>query len=142
MRELTSAGFRHLKNFGGLAVAACLSLPGSIDDSIAARRMRGAPPPGRIVTVGASLGASLLTLIAISFASLGLWRIGADLDQAGDFVLQSGFLSHWQVWIGAAVGTQFAGVQLSRYANTLQGQLDDGAIEEISVALTDESEAV
>jgi len=52
----------------------------------------------------AMLSASLLTLVAISCASLGLWRVGADLDWAGDFVIQDGILSHWQVWIGSAAG--------------------------------------
>ena len=59
----------------------------------------------------AMLGASLLTLVAISCASLGLWRVGTDLDWAGDFVFQSGFLSHWQVWSAprSACNTQACG---------------------------------
>jgi hypothetical protein len=65
---------------------------------------------------GAMLSASLLTLVAISCASLGLWRVGTDLDWAGDFVFQNGFLSHWQVWIGVGVGVQYASWRLSRYA--------------------------
>jgi hypothetical protein len=68
----------------------------------------------------AKLSASLLTLVAISCASLGLWRMAADLDWAGDFVFQSGFLSHWQVWIGAAAGGQYASLRLARYARTLR----------------------
>jgi len=64
----------------------------------------------------AMLSASLLTLVAIGCASLGLWRMGTDLDWAGDFVVPSGFLSHWQVWIGAAVGVQYASWRLTRYA--------------------------
>jgi len=63
----------------------------------------------------AMLSAGLLTLVAISCASLGLWRMGTDLDWAGDFVFQQGFLSHWQVWIGAAVGVQYASWRLTRY---------------------------
>jgi hypothetical protein len=64
------------------------------------------------------LAASLLTLVAISCASLGLWRMGADLDWAGEFVFRNGFLSHWQVWIGAAVGVQYTSWRLSRPADT------------------------
>ena len=64
----------------------------------------------------AMLSASLLTLVAISCASLGLWRLGTDLDWAGDFVIQDGFLSHWQVWIGCAVGVQYASWRLARHA--------------------------
>jgi hypothetical protein len=66
----------------------------------------------------AKLSASLLTLVSISFASLGMWRIGTDLDWAGDFVFPQGFLSHWQVWIGAAIAVQYTGWRLARYART------------------------
>jgi hypothetical protein len=59
-----------------------------------------------------------MTLIALGCASLGLWRVGSDLGWAGGFVLQKGFLSHWQVWIGAAAGVQYASVRLTHYAGT------------------------
>jgi hypothetical protein len=64
----------------------------------------------------ATLAASLLTLVSISCASLGMWRIGTDLEWAGDFVFHSGFLSHWQVWMGAAVAVQYLSWRLVRYA--------------------------
>jgi hypothetical protein len=64
----------------------------------------------------ATFSASLLTLVSISFASLGMWRVATDLDWAGDFVFSDGFLSHWQVWIGAASVVQYAAWRLTRYA--------------------------
>lgn len=64
------------------------------------------------------LAASLLTLLSISCASLGLWRLGTDLDWAGDFVFRSGLLSHWQVWIGAAALIQYASWRLAQYSQT------------------------
>lgn len=64
----------------------------------------------------AILAATLVTMVAISFASLGLWGVGADLGWAGDFVISKGFLSHWQVWIGAAVVLQYAALLLKKYA--------------------------
>ena len=64
----------------------------------------------------ARLAASLLTLVSISCASLGMWRVGTDVGWAGDFVFPSGFLSHWQVWIGVAFAVQYASWRLSRYA--------------------------
>ena len=64
----------------------------------------------------ASLGASLLTLGSICLGSLGVWRLGQDLDLAGDFVFPSGFLSHWQVWIGSAIVFQYGAWHLTRYA--------------------------
>ena len=66
----------------------------------------------------AMLAASLLTLLSISCASLGLWRLGTDLDWAGDFVFRSGLLSHWQVWIGAAALIQYASWRLAQYSQT------------------------
>lgn len=54
----------------------------------------------------AALAESVLTLIAISFAALGFWRIGTDLGLAGDFVFRTGFLSHWQVWFGMAIAVR------------------------------------
>lgn len=68
----------------------------------------------------AMLSASLLTLVAISCASLGLWRVGADLDRAGDFVIRDGVFSHWQVWIGAAVAVQYTSWWLARHAGITQ----------------------
>ena len=64
----------------------------------------------------ARLAASVLTLVSISCASLGLWRIGTDLAWAGDFVFPGGLLSHWQVWIATAIAVQYLSWQLSRYA--------------------------
>jgi hypothetical protein len=78
--------------------------------------MNGEENSGRI----ALLSANLLTLVAISCGSLGLWRIGTDLAWAGDFVIPAGFLSHWQVWIGAAVGMQYTSWWLTRYAGIMR----------------------
>lgn len=64
----------------------------------------------------AMLAASLLTLVSISCAALGLWRVGTDLDWTGGFVFSRGLLSHWQVWIGAAAIVQYASWRLVRYA--------------------------
>jgi hypothetical protein len=64
----------------------------------------------------ARLAASLLTLVSISCASLGVWRVGTDLAWAGDFVIPRGLLSHWQVWIAVAIVVQYLSWQLSRYA--------------------------
>jgi hypothetical protein len=71
----------------------------------------------------AVLSASLLTLIAIGCGSLGLWRVGTDLRWTESFVIHRGFLSHWQVWIGAAVGMQYTSRWLVRYAGTLRSEV-------------------
>lgn len=64
----------------------------------------------------ARLAASFLTLAAISFFVLAAWRLGGDLGIAGDFAFSSGVLSHWQVWMAAAISTQYACWWLTRYA--------------------------
>ena len=79
----------------------------------------------------ATLAASLLTLVSISCASLGMWRIGTDLDWAGDFVFSHGLLSHWQVWIGMAAAVQYGCWRLTRYAKLARTQ-DLESIEETS----------
>lgn len=64
----------------------------------------------------ARLGASLVTLVAVSLLAMGLWRVGSDIEWAGPFVFQTGLASHWQVWIGAGIAAQYASWQLGRYA--------------------------
>jgi hypothetical protein len=66
----------------------------------------------------ATLGASFLTMMSISFGSLGLWRIGTDLETTGPFFVSAGLLSHWQVWIGAAILAQYGSFRLARYARS------------------------
>ena len=50
------------------------------------------------------LASDLLTMAAVGCASFGVWRMGVDFGWTGDFVIQDGLLSHWQVWIGAMAG--------------------------------------
>jgi hypothetical protein len=84
---------------------------------------------GRLVTHrkgkngrAARLLASLLTLVAISFAIFGFWRLGQDLDMLGDFVFPTGLFSHWQVWIAAAAATQYAVWRLMRYSKLAEAE--------------------
>jgi hypothetical protein len=70
----------------------------------------------------ATLAATLLTMVSLSCAALGLWRLGTDLDWAGGFVFSTGFLSHWQVWIGAAVAVQYVAWRLTSYARLAGSQ--------------------
>ena len=82
----------------------------------------------------ATLTASLLTMASISCAALGLWRVGADLDWTGGFVFSQGLLSHWQVWIGAAVAIQYISWRLSRYARAV-------SLEDSQIPAEDQSES-
>ena len=66
----------------------------------------------------ARLAGSLLTLASISCAAFGMWRIGTDLAWTGRFVFRDGLLSHWQVWMGAAIALQYLSWRLTSYART------------------------
>ena len=70
----------------------------------------------------AMLAASLLTLGSISFASMGFWRLGSDLNWAGTFVFTDGLLSHWQVWLGVAAAVQYVAWRLTTYARAAREQ--------------------
>jgi hypothetical protein len=50
--------------------------------------------------------ASMLALV------FGLWRVSADLGWTEDFIIASGFFSHWQVWMALALALKFAGSAL------------------------------
>jgi hypothetical protein len=58
---------------------------------------------------------ALLTPAAVIASVLALWRIAADLNFSNSFAIPSGLFSHWQVWLGAAVGLQLCSRVLNRY---------------------------
>jgi hypothetical protein len=58
---------------------------------------------------------ALLTPAALVASVLAVWRIAADLKVANSFAIPSGLFSHWQVWVGAAVGLQLCSRVLNRY---------------------------
>jgi len=70
------------------------------------------PKPNRKLALAA---ATLLTPAALTASVLAAWRIAADLNFAGRFAIPSGFFSHWQVWLGGAVGLQLCSRVLNRY---------------------------
>jgi hypothetical protein len=89
----------------------------------------------------ALLLASLLTLVTISFAVLGLWRIGEDLGFAGDFVFPEGMFSHWQVWIAAAAASQYVCWRLTRYSQLAGREADEIADAEAEEAVVPKATA-
>jgi hypothetical protein len=62
--------------------------------------------------------AALLTPAALAASILGFWRIGADFHWMNRFAIASGWLSHWQVWLGGAALLQFCAYALNRYGKT------------------------
>ncbi len=82
----------------------------------------------------ARVAAYLLTIGAISCASFGVWRLGNDLGWAGDFVFTRGALSHWQVWIAAAIAAQYLAWQLTSYSRKAAPPGTDGQTAEKSDA--------
>jgi hypothetical protein len=66
----------------------------------------------------ALLVGTLLNPMAAMAAVLALWRIAADLNWTSSFAIDSGFFSHWQVWLGAAVILQVCARMLNRYGKS------------------------
>jgi hypothetical protein len=64
----------------------------------------------------ALVASSLMTPVALMAWALGGWRIAADLKWTGDFAIEEGLFSHWQVWIAVGIAVQFAAFLLQRYA--------------------------
>jgi hypothetical protein len=62
----------------------------------------------------ALVSAALLTPVALMAWVLGGWRLLADLKWTGEFAIQDGLFSHWQVWIALGVAVQFASFLLAR----------------------------
>lgn len=59
--------------------------------------------------------AGLLTPAAVLCFVVALWRLLADLNVTTAFVITTGLLSHWQVWLAMGVAVQTASVYLDRY---------------------------
>jgi hypothetical protein len=59
--------------------------------------------------------AVLLSPAAFLAAVLGLWRIAADMNVAGNFAISSGLFSHWQIWLVGAGVLQLCAHLLNRY---------------------------
>ena len=62
--------------------------------------------------------ASFLTPAAVMAAALGIWRLAADLQWAGNFAIDSGLFSHWQVWLASSGVLQSGSHLLNRYGRT------------------------
>jgi len=64
----------------------------------------------------ASVVAALLNPAALIAAALALWRVTADMSITRSFAITSGFFSHWQVWLAAAVILHVCSRVLNRYS--------------------------
>jgi hypothetical protein len=64
--------------------------------------------------------AALLTPAVITALALGFWKLAADLGAAGQFAIQTGLFSHWQVWFAVAALVQFSVSVLNRMGSATQ----------------------
>jgi hypothetical protein len=62
--------------------------------------------------------ASLLAPTALMALALAVWAIGADLNLTSTFAIDSGWFSHWQVWMGVAAVLEFCSFALNRYGRS------------------------
>ena len=68
--------------------------------------------------------ATLLSPFKLAACALGLWRLAADLGAAGQFAIQDGIFSHWQVWIGISGLVQLLSMALNRHGASTALSLD------------------
>ena len=89
------------------------------------RRVKQNQPEVRRLATGIAVLAQPAVLAAfVLFA----WRFGTDLGWTREFVIASGPLSHWQVWLAIAVSLQVAVVALNRYGNAKPEETDRESI--------------
>ncbi len=62
--------------------------------------------------------AALLRPASLMAFALGLWRIGSDMGIAGEFPIQEGMFSHWQVWVATGFASELCAFLLNRYGMT------------------------
>ena len=60
------------------------------------------------------VGRFLLTPLAVTAGVVSIWRLGTDPGWTNGFFIAQGFLSHWQVWLAAAIGIQVLAFSLNR----------------------------
>jgi hypothetical protein len=78
---------------------------------------------GRPASPGAASGlAAILTPAAVLFVAFAMWRIGADLGLAHEFLVSDGVLSRWQVWFAGAVVLQAGAFFLNRRVEAQQAE--------------------
>ncbi len=80
--------------------------------------------PDRTNWVKSSAGAVDLALNVVVFTSfvLSFWRLGQDLDWSGNFFIERGFFSHWQVWLALAMSLKFLQGRLRRVVSVPQSE--------------------
>jgi hypothetical protein len=66
--------------------------------------------------------------MSVAGYALAAWRVGADLNWTGEFFIEAGLLSHWQVWLAIAIAIQFGGAYLARLSADPSGNLNDRAV--------------
>jgi len=75
-------------------------------------------PTSRKNTRVALAMAALLRPASLMAFALGLWRVASDMRLAGEFPIQEGVFSHWQVWIAAGFASEICAFLLNRYGIT------------------------
>jgi hypothetical protein len=56
----------------------------------------------------------LLTPVAAAGYGLAAWRFAADMRWTGEFFIDDGLLSRWQVWLAIAVATHLVARHVDR----------------------------
>jgi hypothetical protein len=65
----------------------------------------------------AAAAGALMSMASIALLLLGTWRLTADVGWTGEFFVQTGIWSHWQVWLALGTISSGAAIRLWRYAH-------------------------
>jgi hypothetical protein len=66
----------------------------------------------KLVRKALPIASSLLPPAAFTAATLALWSLGADMNWAGSFPIDSGAFSHWLIWMALAGITYLGALRL------------------------------
>jgi len=57
---------------------------------------------------------TLFTPVSLAAFVLAAWRLASDIGWASAFAIETGIFSHWLVWAGIGLMTQFVAATLGR----------------------------
>lgn len=83
-------------------------------------RFRSGPRVRRQGTKNQRLALAVAALCAPAYVAayvLALWGIAASVGFTGPFGIETGLLSHWQVWLGIALAVTAVAAWLNRYGS-------------------------
>jgi len=83
-------------------------------DSVCSQLQEKTPRVSNFAKAGVETLLVTLNPMALVAFVLAAWRMGQDLDWAGNFFIPQGLFSHWQVWFAAGITLKGVEILLTR----------------------------